>query len=938
MKHFFFLACITFTICVSGQNIDLNQKLPVNTSIKKGGLPNGMTYYIHHTDVVKNAASYYIIQNVGSILENEDQRGLAHFLEHMAFNGTKAFPKKALLNALEENGLKFGTDINAYTSFDETVYNINKLGTKPEQIDLGLQILHDWSNDLTLEEEEIDAERGVVKEEWRTRDNGYMRIMKKNMPVTFGGSKYKDRMPIGLMSVVENFDYQALRDFYHDWYRTDLQAIAIVGDIDVDDIEQRIKKKFSSIPAVKNPKERYYATFENNEKMLYTMATDKEVAKSQILFSIHSERPKYNNTIADLREDIVNYIAANVFSRRLAELTQQPNSPVSKVGFSIGKVTPMNNSFGMYITPKPNKQIKAFSLAMNELYRTIKFGTVPAELKNIKEKLTNTYQNRVAKLEDLSHSAIGLSTIKNDYLYNEVPTDLIKEFDIVKQLLDQLTVEDINKKLKEVYTTTNRKLIVTGVEGEDNLSQSKALKIIKSAENNKKLKPYVEEEDSRTLMHGITLIPGEIIDEKENQDLKFTTFTLSNGVRVHHKFSDKQKNKVKFLAKSKGGYSLIPVEDIPSARMIYPVIARSGLGAYDLLELDKKLTGKTASAKFRIKELHEEVGGLSSTRGFETMLQLVNMGFTAPRFDESAYNLAIEAEKNFIKNKKKDLGSRKRDSMVVSTYGTNNPYKNFIDNETLKTISLEKIKRIYNERFNNPADFEFFIGGDIKKEAVIPALEKYIASLPTTSKLENWKDVIPDWVSNTIDKDIYFPMENPKATVNIRKKKAMLYSRKDNYTLSLLAGILQLRFTESLREQEGGTYGASANYAFFREPKEEAQLEVSFNCNPDMVENLIKIVYSELDKIKNGEILQEDLDKVKSNKLKKRKEYKNRSDYDYRVMIKFVEDGLNADAPKNYEDIINAITLEDIQKIITEILTDSKSLEIVFKPEINQIH
>ncbi len=935
MKHLLLLVCIALSFSSYSQKLDLNQQLPADKSIRKGVLSNGMTYYIQKTDIVKNTASYYIIQNVGSILEEENQRGLAHFLEHMAFNGTEAFPKKALLNTLEEKGLVFGRDINAYTSFDETVYNVNKLGTTPEEIDLGLQILHDWSNSLTLEEAEIDAERGVIKEEWRTRDNGNMRVFQKNMPVTFGGSKYKDRMPIGLMNVVDNFKYQALRDFYHDWYRTDLQAIAIVGDIDVDDLEQRIKAKFSSIPAVKNPKERFYTKLKNNKALLYIMATDKEVGKSSIAFTIHYDRDNNKNTVAGLKDAIINNAVTSSLNRRLSRIAQETDAPLYYTGFSIEKLVPKHNSFGMYVSAKPNLQEDAFALSMNELNRAVKFGIVKPELDRSIKSIHSYYENQIAQLEDRRHGSL-VSRIKEDYLDHKTPTDIIKEYAIVKQILAHLTVEDINKRLKELYTTQNRKLAITGVEAESNLTEAKALKIIKAAENNKKLKPYQEKEDTRSLMHGVTLKPGSIVNATENQELEFTTFTLSNGIRVHYKFTDKQKNQIQLIAKSKGGMSLHPVEDIPSSKLIKPVTSRSGLGAFTLPELQKQLSGKTARTNYNISQLSESIRGGSNTKDFETMLQLVNLRFTAPRFEESAYKLAIEAEKDDFISREKSLGFKKRDSSLVTMYGKNNPYTAFLNEESLKTVSLEKVKAIYNKRFKNPADFEFFIGGDIKKEELINGLEKYIASLPTTSNLEKWKDIFPNWISNTIDKDIFMPMENPKSTVQIHKRKEMPYSRKSSYTLSILKNILKLRFTESLREEEGGTYGASARTSFSKIPKEEANIMVSFDCNPDMVENLIKIVYNELDKIKNGTISQEDFNKVKLSMLKKRKEAKEKSAYDFNVMVKFVEDGLNADLPKNYENIINGITMEDIQNITAEILTDPKSSEIVFKPEIKQ--
>ncbi|MGB1042813.1 MAG: M16 family metallopeptidase [Tenacibaculum sp.] len=527
------------------QKVNLNTPLPQDKNIRKGVLKNGMTYYLHNTDVTKGVASYYIIQNVGSILENDNQQGLAHFLEHMAFNGTKSFPGKGLLTKMQEHGLVFGKDINAYTAFDETVYNINNIPTTPELIDTGLQVLHDWSNYLSLKEEEIDAERGVIKEEWRTRQNGGMRVLQKTIGTMTNSSKYAKRLPIGLMSIVKNFDYKALRDFYHDWYRTDLQAIAIVGDFNVDEMEAKIKTKFSSIPAVKDAPKRYNVIIKDNNEMLYDIAMDKEIATSNISFSIRHPKSLKNQTLGDLKEDLLNSMVNSILGKRFQEITQQPDAPFMfvRAGFNDDSMARNHKSFNLRVYPKPNMQQAAFKLAIEEVNRAVKFGFTNAEISRVKAEFSNYYENQISKLGDRAHGEI-INIVKENYLKNASMTNINMEYQAVKFFFSQLTKEDLLAQVQKMYTKKNRVLIVTGIKGNKNLTKEEALTIINNAENSKTLQPYEEEEEAKDLMSGVTLTAGKIVSETTNKAIGSTEFTLSNGIKVHYKFVKKKKTKL----------------------------------------------------------------------------------------------------------------------------------------------------------------------------------------------------------------------------------------------------------------------------------------------------------------------------------------------------------------------------------------------------------
>ncbi|MBU2951213.1 insulinase family protein [Tamlana agarivorans] len=928
------LLLVVFVVCLNtaAQSLDLSQPLSTNSKIKKGVLPNGLTYYIYNTDVTKKAVSYYIIQNVGSVLENDDQQGLAHFLEHMAFNGTKNFEGKGILNTLQKHGAVFGKDINAYTSFDETVYNMNDIPATQELIDTCLLVLHDWSNDLLLTDEEIDAERGVIKEEWRTRQSGRMRVLKQSLPTMFNNTIYSKRMPIGTMSVVENFEYKALRDFYHDWYRSDLQAIAIIGDVDVNTVESKIIKLFTPIPAVDNPKERFLVNIPDNNQMLYSLAMDEEVTTSQINFSIRHQKALTNETVADLRQSLINRMIISMLSSRIREISKKPDAPFLGAGISYGNFTRTTNSLNLNIYPKPNEQHKAFKAGLEELNRAVKFGFTEGEIERTEIKIKNSYETQITKVDDKSHKRIA-SEIQKNYLENTTLSDVTKNYELVKIILDKLTADDIHNRLKELYTQKNRSLIVTGVKGKNNLTESEALDIISTVENDERLLAYFDDFGGKALMSGIEIIPGEIRTERDNEAIEATTFRLTNGVTVHYKYANKNKNDVQLRAISYGGTSLLNNDDLPSADLLGNFIASSGLGNYSATDLAKVLAGKTAKTHIEVNGLTESITGSSVTKDVETLLQMIYLRFVKPRFDDDAYKVLMGKIDNYIIRRSNDVNQKINDSVTIAVYGKNNPKRALFTREYANKMTFDKMKSIYLDRFKNVADFEFFIVGDIDQKTLKPLLEKYIASIPATKEKETWKDNSVNWVSNSIDKDVFIKMEDPKSTVHIAYKNNMDYSLENEIIAKTVGDILQLRFTETLREEEGGTYGASALASIVKRPLEQAFISVNFDCNPEKVEQLISIVHAELKKIAKGEINQVDLDKTTTNYLKERKQQQDYNSYDMTLLTNFYREGYNMNSPENFEKIINEISVKDIKSFVKHVLKKAKTYEVVIKPK-----
>ncbi|MDN3672949.1 insulinase family protein [Flavobacterium branchiarum] len=917
----------------NAQEVKLNDPLSVNTKIKKGVLKNGMTYYIYKTDVVKNVASYYIIQNVGSILENDDQQGLAHFLEHMAFNGTKNFPGKGVLNTLQKHGAVFGKDINAYTAFDETVYNMDNIPTNVDGlIDTSLLILHDWADGLLLTDAEIDAERGVIKEEWRTRQNGDMRLFKKSLPTMFNNTKYADRMPIGLMSVVDNFKYKALRDFYHDWYRTDLQAIAIVGDIDVAEIEQKIQKLFSTIPAIANPIKRTVIDIPDNKEMLYNLGIDTEVTTSNISFNINQPKSLKDETVADYKELAFSRMVSGMLSSRLKEIAQKPDAPFFSATASYQSLARTENTFGLTISPKPNKQEEAFKTALTELNRAVKFGFTQAEIDRTIAVYDNHYQTKISKVDQIPHYEI-VNTIVKNYLENQAMTDVAKEYELFKSIFEKANPAEFHEFIKKLYTENNRVLDVTGVEGDKNLTKEQALNTIKTVENDATLTAYTDEFVGKTLISDVVIKPGKIVSEKHIKDIDATTFVLSNGVVVNYKFTDIEKNNVLFEAVSFGGNSMLKDADLPSAGFVSSLARMSGLGDYNATDLAKVLAGKNANSVVGITDLEENVSGTSTTKDVETMFQMMHLQFVKPRFDENSFQVLKNNLQNSLLQRKGDVAYKMQDSLTTTLYGFNNPKKRLFDEDFVKEVSLEKIKSIYLDRFSNPADFIFFITGDIPKETLKPLLEKYVASLPTTKNKESWKNNSVAWLKDSNKKEVLLPMEDPKATVRIAFKKPVKYSLKNTYLIKVFQDVLEMKLLETLREQEGGTYGASVYSSLTKRPQEQATFYVYFDCDPDKAEKLVSIVFQEINKIKNGEIDKEDLDKALTSNLKDVKEEKEYTSYELNVLYDYFVEGYNRNDAKNNAAIIRAITPSDVKKFTALLMKDAQSYELVFKPK-----
>ena len=928
-----FLLGILATIMAFGASpMAAQEDMPLDPELRKGVLDNGITYYIRHNEEPKERASFYIIQNVGALLEEEEQNGLAHFLEHMAFNGTENFKGKGIINTLQRNGVEFGRNLNAYTSYDETVYNISEVPTTTEGLlDTCLLILHDWCNYLSLTEEEIDAERGVITEEWRTRRTAQRRMFNERMALMMKDSKYTERDVIGSLDVIQNHDYATLRKFYHDWYRTDLQAIAIVGDFDVDEMEAKVKELFSPIPAVENPKERYYVEVPFNEEPIFGLVTDKEATNTSVNVTFkHQPVPKAERGMDYYRLGVMRSLYQQMFSQRIDEIMQQENPPFVYAYSTYYEY--VNNLDFYYIEAgcKKNEEAIALKTIMTENERVRRFGFTDGELERAKMNFMTHFESSYKQRDKISNDKFAKEYARN-YLDNEPIPGIAKEWEMVQKMAPNISVEEINALAKEWISYENMVVIVSGPEGEgiEHLNEEQAFGIInevKAAE----LEPYVDEVIASALM---TSLPeaSPVKKVKELPVLEAEEWTLENGIKVVYRYSDIEKDRLYLSAQSKGGTSLYGVEDLPSAEMMN-IVGDFGLADFDPTTLSKVLAGKKVKIKPYIGELNEGISGNGSPKDAETLFQMLYLSFMQPRFDETVFASLMQQYSTYLENKKNDPQSTMGDSITMITTDYN-PRSITFDQAFLDKVSLEKIEKIYRERFDNAADFTFYITGNIDKETLQPLVETYIGGLHTTKDKEKWLDHHVEMPDGNTHKEIQLSMETPKSTVFILYGDAkMAYKPKNILYAELLSDILDLRYTEKVREEEGGTYGVGVWASVNQYPKNEASLQIKFDCDPQKAKDLTPIIYHEFEKIAEEGPSLEDLNKVVVTSNKNRSSSFEKNGFWIGAMRAKYWRNIDMVSSSYYEDIVEDISPKDIQKFAAKLLKKADKVEIIFLP------
>jgi zinc protease len=936
MKTFKSLLILVTLLLVSVNikaQVDLTKPAPMDPGIRTGKLSNGLTYFIRNNKEPEKRASFYIIQNVGAILENDDQNGLAHFLEHMAFNGTEHFPDKGIISSLEKHGVGFGSNINAYTGFDETVYNLSDVPVEaPGLVDSCLLILNDWSHYLTLSDKEIDLERGVITEEWRTSKTASRRMMFEVIPVILKGSKYATRDIIGNIDVIKNFSYNTLRDYYHKWYRPDLQAIAIVGDINVDEVENKIKSLFSTIPAAVNPAARNFFEVPFHKETNYVLAQDKEAPQTSVsVVVLQKAVPAEKRDLKYLRDSHIISLMNSMINTRINELLQKENPPFVSGYVNLDEYYARGyDAFSIIATARKNEEAKALEAIYTEAERAKRFGFTQGELGRAKAKLISDFENRYKQKDKIDNDTY-ISGIQSYFLTGEPLTSMDFDYEFLKKVIDGITPEETSAKFKEVMVDENRTIVVQGLEGDDikHITEQEALDILTKVKNSP-LTPY----EDKSL--GVSLIKEELKGSKIIKTVSLPQFdavewTLGNNVKVVYKRAGFEKDNVILSAFSFGGISRLDNNLVLPANLISAIVPMYGAGDYDNITLQKMLAGKKANVTFGLSETAESVNGSSTPKDFETMMQLLYLRFAHPRFDKVAHEAIIGRFAGMLGNMEKDPNKIKSDSISLITTGYN-PRTPLLTKETINKITLDNIQKIYTDRFNAADEFTFFIVGNIGMDTVMPIVEKYIGSLPAAGRKETWTDRKVEQPKGRITREISLPLTIPKSTIFISFAHDMKYSPYNYLGLEVIKGILDLVYTEKVREDKGGTYGVSVSLSEQKRPTEIGEGMITFDCDPSRANELKSIIYQELDTIMIKGPSQVNLDKAVSNILKTRDENKNHNSYWSSILTRYYSYGINSNDPANYENILKSFKVKDIKKIAGEMFKNADVVDLIFKP------
>ncbi len=902
--------------------------IPVDPNVRIGKLKNGLTYYIRHNTRPENQADFYIAQKVGSILEEDNQRGLAHFLEHMCFNGTTHFPGNTLREYLESVGVKFGANLNAYTSIDETVYNISNVPvTREGIIDSCLLILHDWANDLTLDPKEIDKERGVIHEEWRTSMGAMMRMYETTFPKIFAGSKYAYRLPIGIMEVVDNFPYQELRDYYEKWYRPDLQGIIVVGDIDVEQIEAKIKTLFSSIPEQEKPAERKYFPVPDNKEPIITIAKDKEQEITQIyIFHKHDPVPAEQKHNIDylIHCSLVN-MAENMLNARLNELTQIANPPF--IGAGVGDIdfilSKTKQAFTGIAACKEDGIGTALSALMRELERARRFGFTKSEYERAKIDFLRWLETAYNERNKTQNNDYVQEYISH-FIDNEPIPGIENEYKILSSVIPQITVDAVNHAFKQLISDEN---LVTCLYCPDKAGMKypteKEIIDLINAVKSEDIKPYVDKVTNEPLLKE-TPHAGKVVHQTAGQ-FGSTVLTLSNGVRVILKPTDFKADEIKMKAFSRGGTSLFDDKDVIQFSLINDVVPLGGIGDFSAIELNKMLAGKLASASTSVSSLSENANGSCTPQDLETMLQLTYLSFTAPRMDNDAFESFKSRMKAQLSNIEANPDLAMSDTLRKEAYG-NNPRILRLKAEMIDLLDYQKIIELYNDRFKDASDFTFIFVGNIEQKTAIPLIETYIGGLPSINRQENFRDRHTDILKGKRRNVFHKELETPKASIVILKSGEIPYNLKNCLMAEILSQLLTMEYTEAIREQEGGSYSVYAGTVFEKFPKEHATLQIAFDTAPSKRSQMTNLVKEKLNKFAEDGLNVENLKKVKEYLTKRYNAGQKENAYWMSALYTYYWENVNF--VDNYIETLNSITQTDLQRFMKNFLSQGNEIEV----------
>ena len=920
---------VAYTNFLKQDSLTLADTLPMDTSVLRGKLPNGFEYYIRHNAEPKDRVVMYLATKVGSILETEEELGLAHFLEHMQFNGTKHFPKNELVDYLQKAGVRFGSDLNAYTSFDETVYQLPIPSDDPELLSNGLQVMRDWAQDALLDEEEIDKERGVVLNELLGGRGAQQRMRDQYFPMILNQSRYAQRLPIGTKESIERFPYETLRNFHKKWYRPNLQALIVVGDIDVVEMEAQIKTRFADLqnPTAAPARDTYSIPLTGENQFM--AVTDPEMPQTVVQVVIKHPEAEFK-TVADYRMQLAKSLFNQMAGARFAELTRQSDPPFIQGGGSIGGFLRGLDAFTMYFAAKPGEMERGFNAVVTEFERIKQHGFTPTELERAKNNFVTGVESAYAE-RDKQRSETYVERYLNHFLQEEAVLGSDDRYRLGKQLIETIALEEINQLGQQYYADNNRDILILAPEKDkdalpDESTVNRWLETIKASD----ITPYDDDVQDAPLLEDQPQA-GTVESRLEFPELGVTELTLSNGVRVVLKPTDFKNDEIGMTAFSPGGTSLYDDEDFFSAAYAATIIGGSGLGPYDATQLTKYLSGKKVSVRPYIGERSEGFNASSGKKDLQTAFELVYAYFTVPRLDMEVFQGTMQRIKASLANRLDDPNEVFSDTVNAILYG-NNIRRTSMTVEDVDLVNPQRAYEIYRQRFADAADFTVTIVGSFTEDEIMPLVLQYLGGLPNMGRGEEARDLGIYPPAKGLQHTVYAGKEQ-KSNVRLYYFGDYAYSEDENMQLDALESILNIKLLERLREAESGVYGVSASASYSKYPRHRYSFSIGYGTSPDNVEPLLASALDEINKIKEHGPEQVDVDKFK-NEQKRTLEVRLRENGFWLGHLSGSYQ--NEEDPTyilRYLDELEKVTIERVKAVANKYLKEERLFKLILIPE-----
>ncbi len=913
---------------LSGQGNAPSDPIPLDPAVTVGTLDNGLRYFVRENGRPENRAELRLVVDAGSILEDDDQLGLAHFVEHMAFNGTRNFAKQELVDYLESIGMQFGPDINAYTSFDETVYMLQFPLDDPSVLETGFQILEDWAHGVAFEPEEVDKERGVVTEEWRLGRGAQARMLDAQFPILFEASRYAERLPIGKREVLASADPSVLERFYRDWYRPELMAVIAVGDFDGDVIEGLIRRHFDGLQTVANPRPRVFSDVPLDHPARVAIATDVEATQSQVAV-MYKQPLRPRGTVADFRRGLAEGLYEGMMNGRLEEIAQQADPPFLFAGSGGGSFVRSVDLYQLVALVPEGGIARGLDGLLTEAERVVRYGFTDTELERQKTDMKRAFERRFAERENQESDRLASRYIQ--VFLRELPFPSVEqELELVDVLLPGITLEKINALAGDWLREEGRVVLANAPEkaGLDTPAESDLAGVF-AVVDQRELDPYEDSASDEPLLP-TSPTGSPVVSEETTDEVDVTVWTLDNGVRVVLKPTDFKDDEVLFAASSPGGTSLASDDDFVSASWASTVVERGGIGDFDLIDLEKKLTGQVLRVSPFVSGLTEGFNGMASPQDLETALQLVYLYFDAPRKDETAFMSLRSQMMGLLANRGADPGAVFSDTVSL-TMSQGHPRVRPVDESVIEEIDLDRSFAFYEDRFADASDFTFYFVGAFDPEELRPLVELYIGGLPSTGRVEDWRDVGIDPPEGVVEKVVRKGLE-PQSQTRIIFAGDAEYSGEEEMALSALGQILDIRLREVLREDLGGTYGVGVSGSLDDRPDEEFEVRISFGSDPERADELAQVVFEEIDRIQQDGPDAETVDKVRETQRRSKETSLQENRYWLGRIQRFERLGLDFEDIPSYESV-EAWTPEQIQDAAIRYLRDDQYVKITLLPE-----